>query len=131
MAIDADLLAVLKSWRQQTQFAADGDWIFASLAKLGRLPVSYPHVWLSFQDAASGAGIGKLATHTMRHTDRSWLDAVRTAIAVQQKLMRHSDIRTTMNIYGDVVTDEMSQAQPSFTVSKLLRIWRREWDSIR
>ncbi len=26
-----------------------------------------------------------------------------------QKLMRHSDIRTTLNIYGDVVTDEMSQ----------------------
>jgi isocitrate/isopropylmalate dehydrogenase len=25
-------------------------------------------------------------------------------------LMRHSDIRTTMNFYGDVVTDEMGQA---------------------
>ena len=24
--------------------------------------------------------------------------------------MRHADIRTTMNIYGDVVTDEMAQA---------------------
>jgi len=24
--------------------------------------------------------------------------------------MRHSDIRTTMNVYGDVVTDEMAQA---------------------
>jgi reverse transcriptase-like protein len=41
---------------------------------------------------------------------RSWLDAVGTPIAVQQKLMRHSDIRTTMNIYGDVVTDEMAHA---------------------
>ena len=41
---------------------------------------------------------------------RSWLDAVGTPIAVQQKLMRHSDIRTTMNFYGDVVTDEMGQA---------------------
>jgi hypothetical protein len=29
---------------------------------------------------------------------------------VQQKLMRHADIRTTMNIYGDVVTDEMKVA---------------------
>jgi integrase len=38
------------------------------------------------------------------------LDAVGTAIAVQQKLMRHSDIRTTLNIYGDVVTDGMAQA---------------------
>jgi len=29
---------------------------------------------------------------------------------VQQKLMRHADIRTTMNVYGDVVTDEMARA---------------------
>ena len=49
-------------------------------------------------------------THTMRHTYRSWLDAVGTSVAVQQKLMRHADIRTTMNVYGDVGTDEMSTA---------------------
>jgi len=24
--------------------------------------------------------------------------------------MRHADIRTTMNVYGDVVTNEMAQA---------------------
>jgi len=41
---------------------------------------------------------------------RSWLDAVGTTVAVQQKLMRHADIRTIMNIYGDVVTDEMAEA---------------------
>jgi hypothetical protein len=46
----------------------------------------------------------------MRHTYRSWLDAVGTGIAVQQKLMRHSDIRTTLHVYGDVITDEMAQA---------------------
>jgi hypothetical protein len=41
---------------------------------------------------------------------RSWLDAVGTPVEVQQKLMRHADIRTTMNVYGDVVTDEMAVA---------------------
>jgi integrase len=46
----------------------------------------------------------------MRHSYRAWLDAVGTPIAVQQKLMRHPDIRTTMNIYGDIVTDEMTVA---------------------
>jgi integrase len=56
------------------------------------------------------AGVGKLGTHSLRHSYRSWLDAVGTAIAVQQKLMRHSDIRTTLNVYDDVVTDEMAQA---------------------
>ena len=49
-------------------------------------------------------------THSMRHTYRSWLDAVGTSVAVQQRLMRHADIRTTMNVYGDIVTDEVKQA---------------------
>jgi len=38
-----------------------------------------------------------------------------TTIAVQQKLMRHADIRTTMNVYGDIVTDEMSVASGKLT----------------
>jgi integrase len=61
--------------------------------------------------AEETAKIGHLGTHAFRHTYRSWLDAVGTPIAVQQKMMRHSDIRTTMNIYGDVVTDEMTTAR--------------------
>jgi integrase len=60
-------------------------------------------------NAGAKAGIGKLGTHSMRHTYRSWL-AVGTTIAVQQSRMRHADIRTTMNAYGDIVTDEMSVA---------------------
>jgi integrase len=63
-----------------------------------------------FQDAAVAAKLETFGTHTLRHTYRSWLDAVGTTIAVQQKLMRHADIRTTMNVYGTVVTDEMSTA---------------------
>jgi integrase len=110
MSIDAELLAILKTWKQTTQFPAVEDWLFASPIQLGGLPWSYPWVWRMFQRTAFEAGIDKLGTHTMRHSYRSWLDAVGTPIAVQQKLMRHSDIRTTLNIYGDVVTDEMERA---------------------
>ena len=110
LSIDSSLLEVLKTWKQATQFSAPEDWVFASPVKLGRLPWSYPRIWGVFQQAAEAAKVGKLATHTMRHSYRSWLDAVGTPIAVQQKLLRHSDIRTTMNVYGDVVTDEMQQA---------------------
>jgi integrase len=39
-----------------------------------------------------------------------WLDAVGTPIAVQLKRMRHSEIRTSMNVYGDVVTNEIREA---------------------
>jgi hypothetical protein len=55
------------------------------------------------------AGIGKLGTHAFLHTYRRWLDSVGTLVGVQQRLMRHSDIRTTMNIYGDAVTFLSSQ----------------------
>ena len=110
LTIAKELLACLKVWRQTTEFASAEDWIFASPLKLGRLPYSYTGFWRELQRAGIDAGIGKLGTHTFRHTYRSWLDAVGTPIAVQQKLMRHSDIRTTMNIYGDVVTDEMAVA---------------------
>jgi len=117
MCIDAEMIELLKVWKQTTPFPDDGDWIFGSPVKLGRLPVSYPWVWSEFQKAAKTAAIDRLATHSLRHSYRSWLDAVGTAIAVQQKLMRHSDIRTTLNIYGDVVTNEMAEAH-----SKIVRL---------
>jgi len=110
MNVDAALLELLKAWKQNTQFSGVDDWLFASPIQLGRLPWSYPWVWQVFQKAATEAGIGKLGTHTMRHTFRSWLDSVGTPVGVQQRLMRHADIRTTMNIYGDAGSVEMNQA---------------------
>lgn len=109
MPIAGELLAVLKAWHNATDFPAPQDWVFASSVQLGKLPWSYNQVYRVYQKAAKAAGIGAFGTHTLRHTYRSWLDAVGTGIAVQQKLMRHTDIRTTMK-YGDVVTDEMEQA---------------------
>jgi integrase len=111
LSIDNVVLEVLKAWKQRSQFSAQGDWMFASNIKIGRQPWSYDEVLHSFQKVGTDTGIGWLGTHSMRHSyRRSWLDAVGTGIAVQQKLMRHSDIRTTMNVYGTVVTDEMSIA---------------------
>jgi integrase len=104
------MLEELKVWKQGTQFPAPEDWIFASPLKLGRLPWCYDQILREFGKAGIAVGIGKLGTHSMRHTYRSWLDAVGTSLAVQQKLMRHADIRTTMNIYGNVVTNEMADA---------------------
>jgi integrase len=104
------LLQVPQIWRQATQFSADGDWLFASPLKIGRLPYSYTGVWRELQRAAEAAGVGRLGTHAFRHTYRTWLDSLGTPVGVQQRLMRHTDIRTTMNQYGDVLTDDMRQA---------------------
>jgi integrase len=110
MTLDPGLLSVLSAWKQSTEFGDAEDWLFPSPVKIGRLPYSYTGYWRALQSASKAAGLGRLGTHSFRHTYRSWLDAVGTAITVQQKLMRHSDIQTTLNIYGDVVTDEMQQA---------------------
>jgi integrase len=118
MPIDPSLLNVLLSWKLQTEFAALQDYMFASPMKLGRLPVSYPWVWRAFQHAADRAGIPRFGVHTLRHSYRSWLDAVGTELAVQQKLMRHADIRTTMS-YGDVVTNQESDALAKITAMTL------------
>jgi len=105
-----ELLDVLKHWRQTTQFSQAEDWVFASAYKLGRQPLSYTFVWENLGNAAVKAGIGHVSSHTFRHTHRSWLDSVGTPVGVQQKLMRHADIRTTMNIYGDAATADMRKA---------------------
>jgi integrase len=110
ITVTETMLVALKTWGQTTQFSAQEDWIFASPSQLGRLPWSADSVNDAYTKAASAATVAHVSTHSMRHTYRSWLDAVGTPIAVQQKLMRHADIRTTMNTYGDVVTDEMARA---------------------
>ena len=85
-------------------------------------------MWDYYSYASRDAGIGHVSTHVLRHTYRSWLDAAGTSIAVQQKMMRHADIRTTLNIYGDVVTDEMAQAGTKiarFAILAFLWFYRR------
>lgn len=110
LSLSPELLDRLKAVRAASAFTEPGDWVFPSVFKLGRLPYSYTGVRMELKRASAAAGLGHVASHAFRHTYRSWLDAVGTGVAVQQKIMRHTDIRTTMNIYGDVVTNEMDTA---------------------
>jgi integrase len=70
--------------------------MFASPYQLGRLPWSDDQVYRVYQKAAESARVGGFGMHTLRHTYRAWLDSVGTPVGVQQKLMRHTDVRTTM-----------------------------------
>ena len=110
LVIAKDLLERSRVWKQTTEFAENSDWIFASPLKLGRLPYSYTGLWRELDRAGKASGIGDIGTHTFRHSFRMWIDAAGTTVGVQQKLMRHADIRTTMNIYGDAATADMREA---------------------
>jgi len=51
-----------------------------------------------------------LGWHTFRHTYRSWLDDTGAPVGVQQKLMRHAQVSTTMNVYGNALMDAKREA---------------------
>jgi integrase len=100
-SLTPEMVARLRDLESRSDFPEPDAWVFASPIQLGRLPYSYTAVWREVKRAARLAGVGELGTHTFRHTYRSWLDAVGTTVAIQQRAMRHSDIRTTLNIYGN------------------------------
>ena len=111
LSLDASLMDVLKGWKQVSQFSAPGDWIFASASpvQLGRLPYSYPQVMKVFRKAARVSGVGRLGTHTMRHTYRTLLDSTGTTIGVQAET-HAPDVRTTMDLYGGAASKDMREA---------------------
>jgi len=53
---------------------------------------------------------GSLGWHTFRHTYRSWLDETGAPMKVQQELMRHASIQTTMNVYGQAMSSSKREA---------------------
>ena len=54
--------------------------------------------------------LGEIGWHTFRHTYRSWLDETGAPMKVQQELMRHASIQTTMNIYGQAMSSSKREA---------------------
>ena len=102
IVVASELLDRLKAWKQVTQFSSDGDWVFASSVKLGRLPFSYRGVAQTIDCAANAAGIRKISTHAFRHSFRSWLGAEGVPVAIQKELMRHSTIGMTLAVRNNL-----------------------------
>jgi integrase len=76
----------------------------------GRLPL-HEERW---ESAGKYDGVG---WHTFRHTYRSWLDDTGAPVGVQQKLMRHAQVSTTMNVYGNALMGAKREAN-----SKVVRM---------
>jgi integrase len=57
--------------------------------------------------AAITAGLGsRVGWHTFRHTYSSMLRQLVVDLKVQQELLRHAEVRTTMNVYTQVVSEQ-------------------------
>ncbi len=102
MPLDPALAEILLQWQRKAEFANPEDWIFASPFKAGTMP------WQPWR--VQQRHIAPAAERCGRHTFRSLLDETGAPLKVQQELMRHADIRTTMNIYGKVMEKSKREA---------------------
>jgi hypothetical protein len=57
-------------------------------------------------------GLDGIGWNTFRHSYRSLLDETYAPIGVQQRLMRHAQVSTTMNIYGNAAMKSKREANP-------------------
>jgi integrase len=92
------------------------NWVFAN-PQTGRpyWPGRVQENWLV--PAAARLGIGRIGWHTFRHSHSTLLHALGVDMKVQQELLRHADIRTTMNIYTQAVPQALREAN-----SKVVRL---------
>jgi integrase len=123
--LDRQLASVLEVWRQRAPFKGADDWLFAN-SRTGR-PYHQEEIQKKpLKKAAIAAGIGsKIGWHTFRHTYRSWLDATGAPLKVQQELMRHASITTTMNVYRRAMPNIKREAN-SKVVSMVPKKEKRE-----
>ena len=106
----ADALA---EWRGKSRYRKTDDWIFASPRRRGRRAFWGAGILRKYiQPAARAAGIEKrIGWHTFRHTYSTLLRSVGTEFKVMQELLRHSSLRSTLDVYTQATTPAKHAAQ--------------------
>ena len=103
----AKLCAAIQAWRMRQDH--EFSWVFANPKSGG--PYSDSTVLTNYlKPAAKALGIAGLGWHTLRHSYKSWMATANISPAQMKDLMRHSDIETTMNVYGKTLTPELRAA---------------------
>ena len=104
LPVDPGLAARLQELHARSAWPDGGDWVFANDA--GRPRWQETILQRQLKPAALRAGIGKIGWHTFRHTYSTMLRSAGTDVKVQQELLRHANIQTTMNVYTQAVSDQ-------------------------
>jgi len=104
--LDPVLASMLLSYRRQ---AGPGSWVFPS-SRTGRPWWPWTIQRNHLLPAGIKAGLGRIGWNTFRHSYSTMLRALRVDVKVQQELLRHADIRTTLNIYTQAVPEALRKA---------------------
>jgi integrase len=107
LPVYAQLADILQEWRGKQK--EENDYVFPS-PKIGH-PYSDSTILAKYiKPAARKLGIEGLGWHTFLHSYKSWMASIKINPAQMKDLMRHSDISTTMDIYGNTLTPELRAA---------------------
>jgi integrase len=103
----------LVQWREQQPYRKPDDWVFASRRYRGRKPYWGQAILRKFiLPKAQELGIHKhFGWHTFRHTYSTLLRSVGTEFKVMQELLRHSSLRSTLDVYTQAITPSKHEAQ--------------------
>jgi integrase len=111
LPLNPSLADMLLRWKAQSKFQGEEDWVFSSWRTRGEKPLRATSILEKYiKPAAQRAQLGVIGWHTFRRTFSTLLRANGEDIKVQQELMRHADIRTTMNLYTQADSDQKKQA---------------------
>ena len=107
------LAALLEAWRKQTCYPGECDFIFPSVRLKGKKPPRANMLVANhLQPAARKAGIvGRVGFHTLRRTLASALVAKGNDPKLVQELLRHANVKTTLDIYAKAMTPAKLEAQ--------------------
>jgi len=112
LPLDPDVATILLEWKRLCP-ETHGDWVFPS-PRTDRPYDSGSLRKKMLKPATERAKIpGSVGWHSLRHSYRAWLDETGAPLGVQQKLMRHANISTTMNVYGGAFMDAKRKANTS------------------
>lgn len=109
LPLDESFAALVQEWQREAK-PNEAGWIFAN-DSTGK-PFHASTIQQDYlRPAGLRIGLGDgLGWHTFRHSYRALLDATGAPLGVQQRLMRHADIGTTMNVYGGAYMNEKREA---------------------
>jgi integrase len=116
-----ELLARLQSWRHESPYSQDTDWVFPSFRKKGQQPrVANMLVADYLRPIALKLGVlregekTRFGFHTLRHSLATFLVGQNVNPTVVQKTLRHSNVATTLGLYSHASNPERLSAQAAF-----------------